>query len=254
MRLAALLVLAAPLFAQAVVGARAGVVPFAVGKVYLDHQPIDISPTHFPEIKENGVLRTEGGRAEVLLNPCAVVRVDEDSSVRMLDTDLLQPRLELLSGSAVVDVPGIRKGSEIRLQVSGTAVEMGSKGTYRIDYSPAMLKVYDGKAVVQRSNGKIPVATGRNLAFDSPAPDKFDVRGGDGLDLWNHQRAIVLARARGRRQLSMMDLAAAAHGAAWPDAGSQRPMNTDPTIISPVPRGSAPATFSRPPLDMGCKY
>ncbi|HTQ52845.1 MAG TPA: hypothetical protein VMI94_00200 [Bryobacteraceae bacterium] len=248
---AALLILAAPLFAQPVVGAHAGVVSFAIGKVYLDNQAIDISPTHFPEVKEKSVLRTEGGRAEVLLNPCAVLRVDEDSSIRMLDTDLLHPRVELVGGSAVVDMPGIRKGSDVRLQLNGAAVELARKGTYRIDYSPALLKVYDGRASVERNDGKIEVAAGRTLAFDSPAPEKFDVRDGDGLDLWNHQRAIVLARARGRRQLSMIDLAQAAHTAAW-DASVEGPGGMQ--RIDPVPRRSAPGTFSRAPLDMGCKF
>jgi hypothetical protein len=250
MRWAALLVLAAPLAAQAVVGARAGVVSFAIGKVYLDNQAIDISPTHFPDVKEKSILRTEGGRAEVLLNPCAVLRVDEDSSIRMIDADLLQPRVELLSGSAVVDVPGIRKGSDIRLQLSAVDVEMVRKGTYRFDYSPSLVKVYDGRAAVVRSGGKTEVEGGRMMAFDSPSAEKFDVRGGDGLDLWNHQRAIVLARARGGRPMSLIDLAAAAHAAGWPDSNVRGPRGMDPVIISP--RG--PGAMTRAPMDMGCKF
>jgi hypothetical protein len=253
MRWAALLVVAAPLAAQPVVGARAGVVSFAIGKVYLDNQAIDISPTRFREVKEKSVLRTEGGRAEVLLNPCAVLRVDEDSSIRMLDSDLLRPRVELLTGSAVVDVPGIRKGSEIRLQLGGAAVEMARKGTYRFDYSPPVLKVFDGRATIQRSSEKAEVAGGRTLAFDSFAPEKFDVRDGDGLDLWNHQRAIVLARARGGRQLSMVDLAAAA-GWGQADVGMRTRRGIDPAMSQNAPMAPAPDTLRHPPLDMGCKF
>jgi hypothetical protein len=252
MRLAALLISAAPLAAQPVIGARAGVVSFAIGKVYLDNQPIDISATHFPEVKENSVLRTEGGRAEVLLNPCAVLRLDGDSSFRMIDGSLLEPRMELMAGSAVADIAGIRKGSEVRLKLGGAMVEMARQGTYRFDYSPALLKVYGGRALVDRSGGKAELAVGRTLAFDTAAPEKFDVRGGDGLDLWNHQRAIVLARARGRQQLSMLDLAvAAAHGA---DAGMRSSNGRDPDIGVGGARASAPATLSRAPLDMGCKF
>ena len=254
MRLAALLFVAAPgpvgAPAQSVVGARAGVVSFAIGKVYLDDQAIDISPTHFPEVKKKSVLRTEGGRAEVLLNPCAVLRVDEDSSIRMLDSDLLRPEVELLAGSAVVDLPGIRKGSEIRLQLSGAEVEMARRGTYRFDYSPPLLKVFEGRASVERSSEKTEVAGGRTLVFDSSAPEKFDVRDGDGLDLWNHQRAIVLARARGGRQLSMVDLATAA-GWGQADVGMRGPRGIDPSILQNAPL--APGTLRHPPPDMGCK-
>jgi hypothetical protein len=254
MRCAALLILAAPLFAQPVVGARAGVVSFAIGKVYLDNQAIDVSPTHFPEVKENSVLRTEGGRAEVLLNPCAVLRVDEDSSFRMIDSDLLRPRMELLGGSAVVDIAGIRKGSEVRVQLSGGEVGMARQGTYRIDHSPAMLKVYQGRAQLDRSGTKSEVAGGRTLALDSAAPEKFDVRGGDALDLWNHQRAIVLARARHGRQLSLLDLAAAANRAHGAEAGVRSSNGRDPDIGFGGPRSAAPDNFSRAPLNMGCKF
>jgi hypothetical protein len=253
-RLAALVVPAVPLFAQPVVGARAGVVSFAIGKVYLDSQPIEVSVTHFPDVKENSVLSTEGGRSEVLLHPCAVLRVDEDSSFRMIDSSLLTPRVELLGGSAVLDIAGIRRGSEIRLQMSGAAVEMARKGTYRIDYSPALLKVYEGQANVDRSGGKTGVSGGRALAFDSASPEKFDIRGGDALDLWNHQRAIVLARARGGRQLGVMDLAAAASRAHGADTGRRSSNGADPDLTFGGATGSAPATLRRPALDMGCKF
>jgi hypothetical protein len=252
-RAAALLVAAAPLFSQPVVGAKAGVVSFAIGKVYLDNEAIAISATHFPDMKEKSVLRTEGGRAEVLLNPCAVLRVDEDSSIRLLNSDLLQPRVELLGGSAVVDIAGIRKGSEIRVPLSGAEVGAAKQGTYRIDYSPAVLKVFAGRAVVERNGGRTEVPAGRTLAFDSPQPEKFDVRDGDGLDLWNHQRAIVLARAGNGRQMSLLDLAAAANRAAQPDAGV-RGGPPQPEIFRPRPMGSAPDNFSRPPQNMGCKF
>jgi hypothetical protein len=253
MQLAALLVAAAPLWAQPVIAARA-VVSFALGKVYLDKEALAISATHFPEVKEQSVLRTEGGRAEVLLNPCAVLRVDSDSSFRMLDGSLLEPRLELLSGSAVVDIAGIRKGSDIRVQWAGSEVEMARRGNYRLDYSPAVLKVYDGRARVERHGVKSEVPGGRSVAFDSLQTEKFDVRGGDGLDLWNHQRAIVLARARQGRQLSLMDLAAAASRAHGMDAGTRSSNGRDADLINDGSWASAPSTLRRPPLDMGCKF
>jgi FecR protein len=251
---AALAICTAPLAAQPVVGAKAGVVSFAIGKVYLDNQAIQISPTHFPDVKEKGVLRTERGRAEVLLNPCAVLRVDEDSSFRLVDASLVEPRVELLAGSAVVDIAGIRKGSEIRLQLGDVAVGMARRGTYRLDFSPPVLKIYDGRADVERGGGKSEVSAGRMLAFDSTAPEKFDIRDGDGLDLWNHERAIVLARARGRRPLSMIELAGAASSVGWAGASTQGQAAMGPETIRARPMGSAPATLSHPPLDMGCKF
>lgn len=233
--------------AQPVIGAKAGVVSYAIGKVYLDNQAVQINATHFPEVKQNVVLRTEGGRAEVLLGPCAVLRVDEDSSFRMLADDLTRPHMELLSGSAVVDIAGIRKGTQVTLQMAAITVQMARKGLYRLDFSPALLKVFEGRAT---TNGKLGVSAGRMLAFDGSAAEKFDPREGDGLDLWSHQRSLILARARAseRKGADALALAAAASRAAEIDAAGQRGPNDRPWTLGPHPgtwgRGYAP--------DSGC--
>lgn len=244
---------AAGLAAQPVAPAKAGLVSFTVGKVYLDNEAIAATRTRFPDMRQAAVLRTEGGRAEVLLGPCAVLRLDEDSSFRLADASLVAPRVELLAGSAVVDIAGIHKGSVVTLGLEGRSVEMARIGLYRFDESPALLKVFEGRAAVERRRGRQEVPGGRMLALDSAAPEKFDIRGGDGLDLWSHERSLVLARARGRRQMSMMDLAAAA-GTAMGDASmAGRGSGVDPAIIGPRSMGSDPATLRQPRFDTSCK-
>jgi hypothetical protein len=96
--------------------------------------------------------------------------------------------------------------------------------------------------------------TGRALAFDSASPEKFDIRGGDALDLWSHQRAIVLARARGGRELSLMDLAAAANRAHGADRGRRSSNGVDPDITAAEPMGRARGPLIRAPLDVGCRF
>src|SRR5215469_11774647 len=55
--------------AQPVLSAKSGTIALVEGKVYLGDQVVETTLTKFPDIKENGVLRTEDGRAEVLLTP-----------------------------------------------------------------------------------------------------------------------------------------------------------------------------------------
>ena len=60
-------------FAQPVVSAKSGVIAYVEGKVFLRDQPVEYSVTKFPKMKENPVLRTEDGRAEVLLTPVQMI-------------------------------------------------------------------------------------------------------------------------------------------------------------------------------------
>ncbi len=57
---------ALPALAQPVISAKSGVVSYVIGRVLVNDQEIKPSETKVTEIKENGVLRTEEGRAEVL--------------------------------------------------------------------------------------------------------------------------------------------------------------------------------------------
>src|SRR6185369_10511842 len=67
--------------AQPVISAKAGTIAQALGKVYLNKQVVEESLTKFPDIKENGVVRTEDGRAEVLMTPGTVMHLGENSSL-----------------------------------------------------------------------------------------------------------------------------------------------------------------------------
>jgi len=102
--LAVILALSAiPALAQPVISAKSGLISYVEGKVYLGDQIVEPSPTRFPDVKENAVVRTAEGRAEVLLTPGVVLRLGENGSFKMLTNRLIDTRLELLTGSAVVE-------------------------------------------------------------------------------------------------------------------------------------------------------
>ena len=56
-----------PALAQPVISAKSGVVAYIQGTVTVGGVVVMPSETKFPEVKENEILRTEEGRAEVLL-------------------------------------------------------------------------------------------------------------------------------------------------------------------------------------------
>ena len=63
-----------------------------------------MQPSQFGEVKEKMVLRTAEGRAEVLLPPGVFLRMGETASFRMISNRLIDTRIELLTGSAVVEI------------------------------------------------------------------------------------------------------------------------------------------------------
>src|SRR5438552_2866779 len=101
--------------AQPVISAKAGTIALIEGKVFVGDQAVEPSLTKFPDVKENTVLRTEEGRAEVLLTPGIVLHIGENSSFKMVTNRLIDTRLELLTGSAIVDAVEIAKDTSVTL-------------------------------------------------------------------------------------------------------------------------------------------
>ena len=84
--------------AQSVISARSGLIHYVEGQVYLGDQPVETKFGSFPEVKENGQLRTEDGRAEVLLTPGVFLRLGENSSFRMVTNRLIVDTRNALKG------------------------------------------------------------------------------------------------------------------------------------------------------------
>jgi hypothetical protein len=249
---------AARLTAQSVVPAKAGLISYTEGQAYIDGEAVEISATHFSEIHENAVVRTEAGRAEVLLGPCAVMWIGEKSSFRMGGTRLADTHVELLTGSAVVAVGAIGHENKLSLMMNAGGVLVGRKGVYRFDMDPSRVRVWTGRVAVQWAEREILVGTGRMLALDGEAEvRKFDLRNVDSLDDWSKGRAASLAKASGlsgHQERTARELAAAAEEAAGDGAPSRPrrpfdgPTNSRPVHRSPVPIASDPAVSA----GLGC--
>jgi len=138
----------AALAQSAVISARSGLIHYVEGQVYLGSQLVETKFGVFPEVKENQQLKTEEGRAEVLLTPGIFLRIGENSSFRMITNRLIDTRLEFLSGSAIVEAEDIGKDNSVTVVYGDAAVHPLKKGLYRFDASLGELRVYDGLAEV----------------------------------------------------------------------------------------------------------
>jgi hypothetical protein len=115
LRLFAAAVSCLPVSGQYVISARPGLIHYAEGRVFLNGKPVPQQGGTSLEMKEAGELRTEQGRAEVLLNPGVFLRMAENSVVRMRSNNLADSRIEFVSGAAVIDRSGLVKDEEVRM-------------------------------------------------------------------------------------------------------------------------------------------
>jgi hypothetical protein len=137
------ILLATSALAQPIISAKAGIVTKVEGKVLLDNKSVEPSVTRFHEMHEDSVLRTEAGRAEVLLQAGYVLRLGENSSLRMLNNRLTQVRVRLEVGSAVVELSQELSDAHANIVVGDGEAILSKFGVYRFDAKPARLAVLE---------------------------------------------------------------------------------------------------------------
>lgn len=186
------------MFAQAVISTHSGVVQYVEGRAYLSDKPVDQKFGQFPDIKDNQVFRTADGRAEILLTPGVFLRLGENSSIRMISTQLSDTRVEVLSGSAMVESSDMPKDNAVRLVYKSDNIDLQKQGLYRLDTNPARFAVFEGEAMVTDSSGQLTLHGGKSTnlgavlqaeSFDRKPDDQ------DALYRWSDRRASYIAQA-----------------------------------------------------------
>jgi len=180
---------------SAVISARSGLIHYVEGQVYLGDQPVETKFGVFPEVKENQQLKTEEGRAEVLLTPGVFLRLGENSSFRMVTNRLIDTRLEFLKGAAVVEADDIAKDNSVTVVYGDATAHPTKKGVYRFDSETSELRVYDGVAEVTKGDKTVEVREGHAIALDTLAERKFDKTVTDALNRWSERRDQYVAMA-----------------------------------------------------------
>jgi hypothetical protein len=182
--------------AQYVVSAKSGMVHYTEGQVFLG-EAIDPKPGEYPEIKEGQHLTTKQGRAEVLLTPGVFLRMSEDSDIAMLSTRLTDTRVEVASGSIVLEVGEVMKGNSVQLLVGGTTVEVTKSCLIRVDAgSPASIRVYDGEVNIVNGAETIRLKEGKQALLSTvPTIEKFAKNDSDAFLRWVSRRSGYMAMA-----------------------------------------------------------
>ncbi|MDQ2945347.1 MAG: FecR domain-containing protein [Acidobacteriota bacterium] len=195
---------AGSLFGQSVLSVKSGLVHYAEGKVYAADKLVEPKFGHFPELKNNDELRTEEGRAEVLLSPGSFLRVAENSSVRMISNLLTDTKIELLTGEALIETvdqtkdraAAMVKGNSITMLYKDASISLVKSGVYVFNADSGRLRVYEGEAIVNAGGSQLTLKKGKETQLNGVLmATKFDSKLGDELVRWSYRRAGYVAMA-----------------------------------------------------------
>jgi len=187
---------AAVSLAQDVISAHSGLIHYNEGMVLLDGKQLTRKAAEFPAMKAGQELRTEQGRAEVLLTPSVVLRMAEESAFRLSKNELMDSRLEMLAGSAILEVGEVQKGQSLTMALASSSIEFDKKGLFRLDADPARIRVYDGSAIVVTGDDAVTLKEGRQATLGAMVvPTKFDKEDTDAFYRWAERRSGYLAVA-----------------------------------------------------------
>jgi hypothetical protein len=187
-------ILVLPLLSQSVISARSGLIHLADGAVLLDNQRLEPRFGKYDQMKEGSELRTESGRAEVLLTPGVFLRLGQESAIRMISNRLSDTRVEFLRGSAVVESGAASQNTSVTILFSDHQVHIRQQGRYRFDSEPPEFTVESGQADVLMGAGSVSVQAGDVVSLSGPLViPKLASERADALESWNKMRDNSIA-------------------------------------------------------------
>lgn len=183
--------------AQNIAPAHSGTVHYFEGDVSVDGVKLVSQVARFTEMKEQSVLHTGLGRAEILLTPGVLLRVGANSSVKMLDNRLISTRVEFLSGSAMlesVDAGSSVKDPAVTIVYRDFQTQPLREGIFELTSQPSQVRVFKGEAKVMGNNASLTVKEGNQVDLTTTmATAKFDAKEADDLYLWSRDRSAYLS-------------------------------------------------------------
>ena len=139
--------------AQVVISTQAGLINHTQGGVRLNDQAVESRRGQFQQMRQQDVLSTIHGRAEVLLNPGVFMRLGENSAFRLVSSQITDARVALVSGTAIVEANEVNRDTAVTLSCQQAEVSILKRGVYRLDANPPTVRVFEGKVLV-RSAGQ----------------------------------------------------------------------------------------------------
>jgi len=175
-----------------------GMVNYVEGQASIGGQPLNQNSIGSARLGVGQSLATQNGRAELLLTPGVLLRLDNSSAVMMNSPDLADTDLTLQGGRAMVEADSILPANHMAIHEGPATVRLMTKGLYDFDAAKGQVRVFDGRAEVTIGAKTFTVQGGHE--FDLNA-SKLKARGfdkkaaEDNFYRWGSLRSSYLAEA-----------------------------------------------------------
>ena len=194
-------VLTAPAWAaDAADRALPGTLNYIEGQASIADQVLDAKSVGSMLLGPGQSLTTGNGKAEILLTPGVFLRVGDNSTVKMVSTNLTGIEADLEKGQATVEIAELHQYNQFRLDEDGAATYMLKDGLYAFDADHDQVRVLKGEALVQDNDQQVKVKGGHELDLNQTGhlkAVKFDKDTYEASDLYRFSdlRSSYLAEA-----------------------------------------------------------
>lgn len=179
--------------------AQPGAINYVEGQAAVDGQQLSSKSVGSTQLQAGQTLNTQSGKVEVLLTPGVFLRVDDNSSIKMVNPGLADTEVEVDKGRAMVEGTDINKDNNIRVDEDGVTTRILKNGLYGFDSNHNTIRVFKGKAEVVENDKKIGLGRERELVLNhgsKPKAQDFDARNyEDDFFRWSALRSGYLSEA-----------------------------------------------------------
>jgi len=177
-----------------------GTVNYIEGAVYLNGSQLNTKDLGNVTVEPGQEISTGKGKAEVLLTPGVFLRLDDNSTVKMISPDLALTQVQLEKGRAGVEVDEIHDQNDLQVIDAGVTTRLNKRGYYQFDANRPEAMVFKGEAHVRVGDNNWQKVKGEHQVVLSPGvepkPQKFDKDDAqDDLYNWSNLRSQYMAEA-----------------------------------------------------------
>jgi FecR protein len=181
--------------------AEPGALNYVEGQASIGDQTLDAKSVGTANLENGEELRTGNGKAEILLTPGVYLRLGDNSSVKMVSTNLTNTQVAVDQGEAMLEVDQIFPQNFIHISQAGADTRIMKTGLYAFDANGSIHVFEGGKAIVSADDRNVTVKGGHelllNMAPKLKAQDfnKKEFTQTDDLYRWSSLRSEYLSEA-----------------------------------------------------------
>jgi len=198
--------------------AQVGTINYVEGQATLNGQPISQSAVG-TMMTAGQTLATQNGKAELLLTPGVVLRLDSGSALQLDSSDLANTVVSLVQGRAIIEADDVLQANNIVINENGYPIRIVKKGLYEFDATAGQALVFDGQADLQNGKKTVEIHGGHQalLAQAKIKVKGFDKKAYEQSDFyrWASLRSSYLAEANATTAREYMNGGPGWYGPGW---------------------------------------